>query len=232
MNLSPRSVRLRLTLWHALALAVIIVVFSAGVYFLLRQNLRAQLDGQVSKDAASLETIASSGEIEETADLQEIEQEQLIEYFRLKQPGLPTYRSRAWQRAGLDNASGRIGSPAPRSVAAADGQPFRLICATLILRGDTVYVAVARPESPLWENLYRLRLILALGLPIAFLLAVAGGFFLAGGALSPIQTMAAKARLITADNLAERLPVENPDDELGQLATVFNDMLSRLEEAF
>jgi heavy metal sensor kinase len=63
-------------------------------------------------------------------------------------------------------------------------------------------------------------------------LAVAGGFFLAGQALSPIQTMAAKARLITADNLADRLPVENPDDELGQLAAVFNEMLARLQNAF
>jgi len=44
--------------------------------------------------------------------------------------------------------------------------------------------------------------------------------------------MARRARKITADRLDERLPVENPDDEFGRLATVFNDTLARLEEGF
>src|SRR5882757_3080695 len=44
--------------------------------------------------------------------------------------------------------------------------------------------------------------------------------------------MADKAREITADSLGERLPIENPEDEFGRLATVFNDTLSRLHDAF
>ena len=38
--------------------------------------------------------------------------------------------------------------------------------------------------------------------------------------------------LITAERLKERLPVDNPDDELGRLATVFNETLMRLESSF
>ena len=34
-----RSVRLRLTLWYVLLLAIILAGFSAGVYLLLRDNL-------------------------------------------------------------------------------------------------------------------------------------------------------------------------------------------------
>jgi heavy metal sensor kinase len=44
--------------------------------------------------------------------------------------------------------------------------------------------------------------------------------------------MADKAREITADSLNERLPVGNPKDEFGRLATVFNDTLSRLHDSF
>jgi len=44
--------------------------------------------------------------------------------------------------------------------------------------------------------------------------------------------MADKAREITADSLGERLPVDNPQDEFGRLATVFNDTLSRLHDSF
>ena len=44
--------------------------------------------------------------------------------------------------------------------------------------------------------------------------------------------MTARARPITAERLSERLPVENPNDEFGQLARVFNDTLGRLEASF
>jgi heavy metal sensor kinase len=63
-------------------------------------------------------------------------------------------------------------------------------------------------------------------------LAIAGGYFLAGRVLAPVGAMADKAREITAESLAERLPVENAEDEFGRLATVFNDTLSRLQGAF
>lgn len=66
----------------------------------------------------------------------------------------------------------------------------------------------------------------------ALLLALAAGYFLAGRVLSPVRSMAAKAEEITAERLSERLPVENPEDEFGRLATVFNQTLSRLEESF
>src|SRR6266850_8284605 len=74
--------------------------------------------------------------------------------------------------------------------------------------------------------------ILAMGIPFAVGLAIAGGYFLAGRVLSPVGAMADKAREITAESLAERLPVDNADDEFGRLATVFNDTLSRLQDAF
>jgi heavy metal sensor kinase len=55
---------------------------------------------------------------------------------------------------------------------------------------------------------------------------------LARKALSPIQRMATRAQTITAARLSDRLPVDNPDDELGRLASVFNDTLGRLESSF
>jgi len=45
---------------------------------------------------------------------------------------------------------------------------------------------------------------------------------LAHRALAPVGRMADQARTITAERLGERLPVVNPDDELGYLATVFS----------
>ena len=42
----------------------------------------------------------------------------------------------------------------------------------------------------------------------------------------------AETRSISAESLSDRLPVDNPDDELGHLATVFNETLGRLESSF
>jgi heavy metal sensor kinase len=44
--------------------------------------------------------------------------------------------------------------------------------------------------------------------------------------------MTRRAEQITPDRLGERLPVGNPDDELGQMGRVFNGTLDRLENAF
>ena len=44
--------------------------------------------------------------------------------------------------------------------------------------------------------------------------------------------MAERAQSITADRLHDRLPIGNPNDELGRLASVFNDTLGRLESSF
>jgi heavy metal sensor kinase len=58
------------------------------------------------------------------------------------------------------------------------------------------------------------------------------GYGLARRALGPIEQMARRAQEITPQRLHERLPNDDADDELGQLARVFNEMLARLEQAF
>ena len=75
-------------------------------------------------------------------------------------------------------------------------------------------------------------LILLLGLPVAVALAGLGGYTVARRALAPVERMTDRARTITAERLAERLPVSNPDNEMGRLATVINGTLARLEESF
>jgi len=67
---------------------------------------------------------------------------------------------------------------------------------------------------------------------LAIVLAAFSGYAISGRTLLPLVRMAERARVISADHLSERLPVENPADELGQLAVVFNDTFARLDESF
>ena len=69
-------------------------------------------------------------------------------------------------------------------------------------------------------------------IPLALLLAAVVGYFLAAKSLAPVAAMTRQAELIGASNLDERLPVANPADELGRLASVLNSLLSRLHDAF
>ena len=93
-------------------------------------------------------------------------------------------------------------------------------------------IRVARSEEPLRHELGELMGVLGLALPLTLALTAFGGYWLAGRALAPVGRMADRARTITADRLAERLPVEDAEDELGQLATVFNETLARLDRSF
>jgi heavy metal sensor kinase len=60
----------------------------------------------------------------------------------------------------------------------------------------------------------------------------AWGLLLARKSLAPVVAMSRQAERISAKNLHERLTVKNADDELGQLARVFNELLSRLDRSF
>ena len=82
------------------------------------------------------------------------------------------------------------------------------------------------------RELNELLIVLGLGFPLALGVAGFGGYILVRRTLVPISTMADRAKTITAENLSDRLPVENPGDEIGQLATVFNKTLERLENSF
>ncbi|MFP3914184.1 MAG: ATP-binding protein, partial [Actinomycetota bacterium] len=73
---------------------------------------------------------------------------------------------------------------------------------------------------------------LTIGLIVLFLLSLVVGWIIAGRALRPVSAMTAVARDIQASDLSRRISYRGPDDELGRLASTFDDMLERLDRAF
>jgi len=68
-------------------------------------------------------------------------------------------------------------------------------------------------------------------LPFTLAAASIAGYAMAKRALDPIGQIAQRAEQITTERLHDRLPVES-NDELGQLARVLNQMLSRIDQSF
>jgi heavy metal sensor kinase len=110
--------------------------------------------------------------------------------------------------------------------------PTRVLSRRSVIGEAPVVIQVARDEISLREQLGNLLFVLLLGLPLGVAAAGLGGYTLARRALAPVERMAERARSITAERLKDRLPVDNPDDELGRLAAVFNETLTRLEMSF
>ena len=57
-------------------------------------------------------------------------------------------------------------------------------------------------------------------------------YFVANSVLAPVRDMAERTRRLSVQTLSERLPVANPDDDLGRLATGFNEAIGRYENAY
>jgi len=185
-------------------LALVICIFSAGIFLFVRARLYSTLDQQIRADLATIEKVYQ----EETGDLGELAHRMGITLFQVAEGETILYQTPDWPPGGTT--------------------PYRL--GTL---GDASHrIAAARDETAVRETLWTLGVILAIGAPCAIGLAIGGGYFLAGRMLAPVGAMAETARKITAESLTQRLPVGNLQDEFGQLASVFNESLARLERAF
>jgi len=97
--------------------------------------------------------------------------------------------------------------------------------------GSRYVVEVGIANDRTEATLRHVLLMLAIGLPMAVCLAVAGGFVLVRRALRPVERIAQKAEQISQHSLSERLPVAHTGDELERLSISLNHMISRLEDS-
>ncbi|KIF71854.1 histidine kinase [Streptomyces sp. AcH 505] len=79
------------------------------------------------------------------------------------------------------------------------------------------------------EDLLTRSLFALVGLSI---IAFAFGYAMAGRVLSPLGRITRTARRVVGSDLARRIELDGPDDELKELADTFDEMLERLERAF
>ena len=71
-----------------------------------------------------------------------------------------------------------------------------------------------------------------IALSIVTVIAVAGGWLVAGRVLRPLSAITATARRISASNLRERVALTGPRDELKALGDTLDELFDRLEASF
>jgi heavy metal sensor kinase len=239
MRFRPRNVRSRLTFWYVLVLASLLALYAGIASLFLFLSLREDFDQNLLEDMETVEGMLAkeaNGRVSLHASHPDAAEPRIGHFIEVWSPeGLLLYRSAALQGQALGgppSADEGVQDSTPSTARLSNGTRVRLASGVYHVEDQRVVLRVAYSEERLWRELREFGGVLVLGFPIAVLLAGFGGYALARKFLAPIDSMATQAKKISADRLADRLSVENPEDELGKLGTVFNQVLGRLEAAF
>jgi heavy metal sensor kinase len=235
------SVRIRLTLWYIAVMTGVLIALALATYVILKKNAIRRTDAAAVEQADSfMKTV--DAEVHDAAG-----SETLREGLNA---AISEHRFRDTLFFVLDQSGNLLASSSDFSdrvrSALLEINEERQTLRTVHL-GKRSYRCYVRPFSverkdctlfvlqslhPQEEFLETVTGTFAVIIPLAVLLAGVGGYFMARRSLSPVTAMGLQAGQISADNLHARLPVQNPRDELGQLALTFNHLLDRLDLAF
>lgn len=231
------SIRLRLTLLYSAILALTLVVFSVALYVTVSRvtlNVLADsladeahrlvgskyfkldhIDYPARKFAAPetyVQTISFGGEVvDRTANLGSY-------VLPLSDTGLRTCRNGQPKTEITSTENGRL---------LIYSQPVRD-------QGRVVgIVQLARSLVDYDQSLNTLKRLLAIVGGVVTVAAFGVGWVLAGAGLQPIHRITQTAQTIGAErDFNQRVDYDGPTDEVGQLATTFNGMLTELEDAY
>jgi heavy metal sensor kinase len=238
------SIRARLTIWYSVVLLVILALVGALAYSLLRTRLLHDVDASLLTVAQAVQSAhppaadAGPGSLEQwVRDF--LGPDVYDKLFQFSDPeGHPGLRSPLPRDSPLPlSAEARRLAAQGRStfetVTLPRQGPTRLLTIPVVRQGRIVQlVQVGLPLTRTRQTLASYLQTLVLVIPAGVALAALGGAALARAALRPVDAMAATARRITAEDLAQRVARRGSGDELDRLAETLNAMLARLEATF
>ena len=243
--MNARSIRFRLIAWYAGLLTGVFLLLAALMYFDLKFFLESNLrDTQARRARQIADTLLAhvrqTGEAYVGTEIKDLYEPEVNDRFIrvTRSDGSFVYVS------GTPNDQSFDPTHLP-SLASSSRKEFsqkmRLPGNTTLLiavlkyqtpEGVPYLIEVGGPLDAVERMLDHLLWQLALGLPMAVIIAIGGGYLLVGRALAPVDQIAQKAEQITQHNLSERLPIAQTADELERLSLSLNHMIGRLENAF
>jgi heavy metal sensor kinase len=228
------SIRVRLTFWYGVVLAATLIACGFAVYVMADYGLLEGVDhGLLTKYDEIAEWVENGTDVEEIAGAASSRRQQYL--MRLRTPGGVTLVESEALRgvSGLEAVETmQSGSPIYSEVSLAGGSCHRLLSGIVHNSQGDWPIQIGTSLDQYEGEMRKLRFVLLTVLPVGMVAAVISGYWLAGRALRPIQWITDTTRRITAQSLAERIPVLNQEDELGRLADTLNAMIGRLEHAF
>lgn len=231
-RLAQLPLRIRLTFSYTLALGFLLLLFTIFLYSQVQRSLLAQVDAalQLAANQALLNASSEGGALafveRNPAAVRQLNDDFVI-YLRAADGTI------------VDSLSNENELPSfpPAAIAGSDtviveSDPWRVYNQDVTVGDQGGRLQVGQELEPVLLTLASLQAQIAIGLPLALLLASLGGFWLASRALRPIDHITQTARTISASDLGQRIHYQGPADEVGRLAQTFDNMLDRLQAAF
>jgi len=233
------SIGVRLTLWYLAIFALAQIVFGAGMWFILRQNLYDLVDDGLEEQVDDLKNFLEAQKKDASlAKLQEEVHETYAmehsgDYLELHaDDGQLIYRSSFLEAHPLALVSpDLVKRPFTKSRKIA-GHPFRFLLQKLNVNGHVFTVEMGIPADDAVATLHWFRFYLLLFAPLLLLVAAGGGYWLSRRALAPVDALVRTAREVSGTNLSSRVQKLETGDELQRLSDTLNEMLDRIESAF
>jgi two-component system, OmpR family, sensor kinase len=215
------SLQTRLVLWYALVLTLVVVLYGGAVVYQSWRSMVAGVDAELEGYAREVNNALRPVEggrfdLELPADA--------ATYFFRREGGRPYYV--IWNQRGelVDQSDPDLQVGWPGNTA-----PGRREVVLQAASGATVLVG--RDISDLRRGQWGLFLNVALAGVATLVVAIFGGWFVAGRALAPIKRISRTARAMSEGDLNARIAVEHTDSELEQVASTLNDAFDRLRLA-
>jgi two-component system OmpR family sensor kinase len=223
--MSRVPIRIRLTLFFALAMAIVLAAVGAFVYARVASDLDRTFDKDLRTRVQALSALVQHG-------------------GTVRQTGsTDTFAQLVASDGSVVDATSRLGGTTLLSsseIAKAANEPAffdssripgqdesgRMLAVPL--KGRVLVVGATLEHRN--DTLTSLKAAFLVGGPVALFLMSIGGYLLAGAALRPIEAMRRRASEISTSSLDERLPVPAADDEVARLGTTLNSMLARIED--
>jgi heavy metal sensor kinase len=228
------NIRWRLTLWNALALAVVLAIFAGLVYLLLRRALYEQTESLLTAALGQLQSdplVAGDADARLDHWAEEFKDHQNLLCVVYRPDGSVQARTPGLADEGVPampaDATGRVYDTEVPGVGR-----HRALARQVRLGEREFVVLLLAPLAAVDRQLAEVRAVLLTAGPAALVLAAAFGYWLARKSLAPVDRLRRAADAITAEDLSRRLPVLNPDDEFGRLTRTINAMIARLERSF
>jgi heavy metal sensor kinase len=240
-----RSLRSKLTLWYVLILGILLISFSSFLYFILSKSLYRDVDNKLRSLAElvaseSVSPLSKFGfenidqALEASLNLKPIGKfiQVLDESGRIgrKSENLKNVQLPISLNALKNASKGLVTYETHRSF---ENAPLRIITFPVIENNHIAkIIQIASSLEYVEEALNTLFILLMITVPLALMVASLGGQFLANKALKPVDQITQTARMITSQNLNQRIRPPKVKDEISRLIETFNEMISRLDQSF
>jgi signal transduction histidine kinase len=223
------SVRLRLTIYWAGVLSLLLLGAAVAVFLLFERLQWDRLDGALMEEAdTAAQTIARGADPAEMVARLSAERDLGPKRRVWVAVGPVSVAQAGDQNADLPTLEKNLG----RSFLV-NGRDdiFRYAITSFSFHGARAYLGDGVDARAVRESISRLRTSLLLVLPVLLVSSISVGYWLAGRALAPLVIVASALAQIKPRDLSHRLPITSIEDELGRLIRAINGLLERLERA-